>query len=120
MTLYGHPRFYELLEEESRIHSDKNHDYASSEDPLKNFREVGKTMGMKAWKVAYFFVVHKFYRLVNLLQSGKTPLNESVPDTLTDMSIYIKLFRILWEEEEEKKIAERSRQVAEDEGYGSS
>jgi len=35
---YGHPRFYEILNELAQLHSDKNHDYAVGGDPLGNFK----------------------------------------------------------------------------------
>jgi len=35
---YGHPRFYEILEELAQLYSDKNHDYAVGGDPLGNFK----------------------------------------------------------------------------------
>ena len=37
MEKHGHPRFYELLEELSKLHSEKNFDYAAGGDPLGNF-----------------------------------------------------------------------------------
>lgn len=44
--LYGHPRFYELLVEEGKLHSDKNHDYAVGGDPLGNFKRRAKIYGL--------------------------------------------------------------------------
>lgn len=35
---FGHPRFYEILDELAQLHSDKNHDYAVGGDPLGNFK----------------------------------------------------------------------------------
>ena len=39
---HGHPSFYKLIEEEKRLHSDKNYQYANKEEPLSNFRRVGQ------------------------------------------------------------------------------
>ena len=42
MEKHGHPRFYELLEELSELHSKKNFDYAAGGDPLGNFDRRAK------------------------------------------------------------------------------
>lgn len=100
---YGHPRFYELLDMEAKLHSRKAHDYASDEDALSNFRQVAAFIGVRPAQVALMFLATKFYRLQNLTARGNAPMNESVLDTLNDISIYSKLYRILLEEEDDRK-----------------
>jgi hypothetical protein len=39
---YGDPRFYALLEQIAQLHSDKNHDYAETDNPLSNFQACAK------------------------------------------------------------------------------
>ena len=101
MRRRGHPRFYELQELEAEIHSRKNQDYAKEESPLSNFYLVAESLGIKPSDVALMHLGTKYFRIVNLTQEGTEPLNESKPDTLTDMSIYAKIMRILLEEEAE-------------------
>jgi len=43
---HGHPRFYEILEELSTLHSMKNHDYATGGDPLGNFKRRAQLYSM--------------------------------------------------------------------------
>ena len=94
---YGHPRFYELVDEISELHSRKNHDYATDEDPLSNFKQVAKAVGVEPWVVGMMFIAEKFYRLVNLIERGDVK-NESKEDTLSDMAVYALITRILMEE----------------------
>ena len=96
---FGHPRFYELVEAEAELHSRKAHDYASQADPLSNFRNVGAVTGLRPWQVGYVMIAVKFFRLVNIFTSGEDALNESPEDSLTDISVYSKLTRIMLEEE---------------------
>lgn len=103
---YGHPRFYEILENMAKIHSRKAHDYAGDEDPLSNFRQVAAIMrqikGLEAiedWHIGIMFIAVKFFRLINLLARGEDAENEPVEDTLTDSSVYGILTRIMREED---------------------
>ncbi len=98
-TLAGHPRFYELLELEAKLHSSKNQDYAKEESPLSNFYLVAESLGIKPSDVALMHIATKYFRIVNLSQEGRDPMNESKEDTLSDMAIYAKIMRILLEEE---------------------
>ena len=43
---HGHPRFVELLAEAAKLHSDKNHDYASGGSPLGNFERVSTILSL--------------------------------------------------------------------------
>lgn len=100
-NMRGHPRFYELLELEAQLHARKNTDYAKEENPLSNFYLVGESLGKRAAEIALMHIATKYFRVVNLWQEGKDALNESMEDTLSDMSIYAKIMRILLEEERE-------------------
>ncbi len=102
---YGHPRFYEILDKMAALHSSKAHDYATDEDPLTNFRMVGKATFRKPWQIAWQFIATKFYRLVNLLGGVKDPSNESLEDSFMDMAVYC-ILAIIMREEEELKASE--------------
>ena len=99
MALKGHPRFYELIEKMKQIHSSKNQDYASSEDPLKNLRGCER-IGIPAHIGCFIRMQDKYSRLENLIGGLKEPQvkDESIPDTLMDLAVYSLLDIILIEE----------------------
>lgn len=74
----------------------KGHDYnpREDEDITHNFKAIAaaiKAMEIDCTKpegAADFFVVHKLIRKWSLLNSGKSPLNESLDDTLLDQLNY--------------------------------
>lgn len=107
-TFNGHPRFYELLEEVKRIYVAKNMDY-SPEEPLGNFRESAKWVGVEAWRGVLVRMADKWARLTNLCKrSGRHSVSdETVVDTALDLAVYAILFVILWEEESGHREASR-------------
>lgn len=78
------------------VTTSKRHDYASV-DVLSNFKGVStaaKALGLDIGdptNYALFMVILKIARLSNLLNSGKTPSNESVEDSFLDGINYFKL-----------------------------
>ena len=96
MQRHGDPRFYKLLDEIGQIHSDKNHDYAISGDPFSNFRKC-EAFGIAAWKGVLTRMSDKWSRLEQLA-SGKSPKNESIRDTLIDLSVYSLVCLLLLED----------------------
>lgn len=94
---YGHPRFYELLQEMARLHSQKNHDY-SGDDPLSNLRNT-EEIGIPAWKGVLVRLMDKWGRLKTFAMKGCFEVkDESVKDTLMDNAVYSLLCIILLEE----------------------
>lgn len=99
--VYGHPRFYELLDEMKDVHSRKNHDYAA-EDPLSNLKACERA-GVEAWKGVVVRLQDKMSRLENFARKGTLLIkDESIKDTLTDMAVYAVLCRILYEDRNNK------------------
>jgi hypothetical protein len=99
--LYGHPRFYEILEEMKTLHSNKNHDYAGQGDPLQNFRECGR-IGIDPFIGCFVRMQDKYMRIINYINSGKLMVKgEGVKDTLTDLAVYSIIAIILLEEKEQ-------------------
>jgi len=92
---FGHPKFYKILEELRELHSRKNHDYATSDDPLSNFKEAER-LGIPAWKGCLIRMSDKWCRLIEL--SKKEGMNESIEDTLRDLAVYSIIAIILYEE----------------------
>lgn len=115
----GDQRFYALLDKMADLHSRKNQDYAgdahsSGRDPLANFRECEK-LGIPAWLGVLTRMGDKWMRIVNLAKNrftrgeGPAVKDESMVDTLLDLSVYSLIDIILLEEAE--KQAENLRHV---------
>ncbi len=94
---YGHPGFYELIEEIKEIHSRKNKDYAG-DNPLSNFMMCEK-LGISAWKGVLVRMGDKYSRLCSFAKAGEFKVkDESVEDTLKDLAVYSLICLILFRE----------------------
>ena len=103
----GHPDFYKKMVELCDLHSRKNHDYASNEDPMSNFNRVGEladTYGIWGWdtpasfKVATLYMLKQFDAFMNLLKCKKEGKVEGVSDRLGDVTVYSVIMDILYKE----------------------
>jgi len=96
------------LEEEAhqrkmKIRGKKAHDYAKKDaDCLSNFKVMAELQAVlkkygyeiptdKPHGVAFWHLLHKIIRILNLINEGKPPENESLIDTFDDASNYIDL-----------------------------
>lgn len=103
---YGHPKFKEYVEEMIKIHSLKNHDYSSTEEPLANFRithELIEGIPDSPFKVALSRMIEKVLRICQIAKKGNK-VDETIQDTLMDLAVYSLLCRILWEEDLAEKV----------------
>lgn len=98
MERHGDPRFYALLEEIADLHSRKNHDYAKSSDPLSNFRK-SQAFGVLPSRGVMVRMSDKYSR-IEQLASGKKAKNESLRDSLIDLSVYSLLCILLLDDED--------------------
>ena len=88
----GHPKFYELLEEIANLHDNKNADYATSDDPLINFKREGKalekygliTEGDAPLKYALILMSKQIDGVYKMVGRGDTGKAESIKDKLKD------------------------------------
>ena len=97
---YGHPRFYEIIEELKQLHSDKNHDYASADNPLSNLT-ASKRINLPPWIACLVRIQDKIGRLEEFACKDELKVkDESITDTLNDLANYAILCRILYEEKE--------------------
>lgn len=102
----GHPRFYELLEEIARLHHNKNTDYATKEDPLRNFTSVGKltehwkltTTGRAAFKDCVIYSLKQLDAAMKLVAEKEEGVVEGVGARLKDVAVYMLIATILYEE----------------------
>lgn len=87
----------EFYAEKKNVMKLKGEDYAN-EDVLSNFKSAGANIGISAELQCLSLIATKVARLGNLL-SGKTPNNESVSDSILDLSNYTDLLYCLVNEE---------------------
>ena len=99
---FGHPRFYQIVEELSELHSRKNHDY-SNKHPLSNLQECADA-GVEPWVGVIVRLTDKMSRLKSYAKKREYLVkDEGVVDTFKDMAVYSILAIILLEEERQKK-----------------
>ena len=87
--------FLDLLGKAANLHEKKSHDYASEEEPYGNYQFAGMLSKLFENPDDSGFVGRmgeKLYRLANLENSGKAPLNETIEDTEMDLIVII----VLW------------------------
>jgi hypothetical protein len=88
------PKFAALTAEMNALHDRKNADYASDGNPYSNFEQAAHVVdgfsGVDAVFAALIGV--KLARLRELTSAGKTPNNESIDDTRTDLAMYAALW----------------------------
>jgi hypothetical protein len=97
---YGDKRFYKFLDIMAEVHSQKNHDYAGVEDPLRNFK-ICESMGIPAWKGVLVRISDKFSRVSSFAKKEEYKVkDENVIDTLLDMANYAVICAILFQDRE--------------------
>ena len=102
----GHPRFYELLSEIAELHSNKNQDYATSDNPLINFTREGNvleeygiiTKGNPELKYAMTLMSKQIDGVYKMVGNGDSGKAESVADKFRDIAVYSLICMILCEE----------------------
>lgn len=85
------PKFTAHLERMAAVHDAKSDDYATTADPLSNFKLAAATAGTDTDTVFRVLIGVKLARLNELLK-GKTPKHESIDDSLLDLSVYAALW----------------------------
>lgn len=101
---HGHPMFLDLTEDELKLHSEKNRDYARHGDPLGNFKRVSavlKAQGINLTpaQVAMVFAQKQQDAAMQMIAYGYEGDVENVDTRLRDVHIYYKIARILYAEE---------------------
>ena len=99
---YGHPMFYKLTEEEKQLHSDKNYQYANTEEPLGNFNRTAQLTSKlfkdeinKPLAVAMVQMSKQIDAVYDMVGENKQNTIESIEDKFRDISVYSKLCIIL-------------------------
>ena len=92
----------EFYAEKKNVLKLKGEDYAN-EDVLSNFKTAGANCGISAELQCLSLIATKVARLGNLL-TGKTPNNESISDSILDLSNYTDLLYCLVNEDITNKV----------------
>lgn len=88
----ANPKFTAFLQKMQEMHNKKNADYASGGNPYSNFEEAAAAAGCSVDTVFAVMIGIKIARLKELLNTGKTPNNESVQDSRLDLAVYAALW----------------------------
>jgi len=105
-------KFEELAKRKTALIRRKNSDYAKNGDAFSNFKRSSEEAGITVIQSFLHLIGIKRARLKELL-SGKIPQNESITDTLVDLSNYADLLNIYLSDQEAKKQALREGYTAE-------
>lgn len=99
---YGHDYFISLCVSEMKLHSDKNHDYASGGDPLGNFQRVSAILklypGFPYDTPAGVALINMLKQLDAILWGKAKSIKhkvEGLAGRYEDISVYAKLARIM-------------------------
>ena len=105
----GHPRFYEILDQQAKLHSTKNTDYAKGgkQGTLGNFHRVSSIMqlypGMdwdSPFGVALCYMLKQLDAALILRSTKRDSITgEPIPSRLLDVSTYSSIATVLFEEE---------------------
>jgi hypothetical protein len=99
---YGHPMFHTLIEEIRELHEKKNKQYATSDDPLGNFRRTGKIIakmlkpGLDPTLASCLaFMSKQVDGVYEIFGEAKTDTVDSLEDKLLDIAVYSIIAMIL-------------------------
>ena len=106
---YGHPMFYQIVEELKDLHSEKNRQYATKGNPLGNFERTGKMIskflhpGVNPTLASCLSLMSKqvdgIYEIVG---EAKANTIDSLEDKLKDVAVYSIIAMIILAEAREK------------------
>ena len=110
---HGHKRYIPILLEHAKLHSDKNHDYASGGDPLGNFKRVAAILALYPGLdpshpvvVALTYALKQVDAVLWSLAKNIKAKVEGRGKRLDDIAVYAVLARILDEEKGVEQVPE--------------
>lgn len=103
---HGHPKFYEIIEEIKQLHSEKNKQYATKDNPLGNFTRVGQLASKlinpniknKALAVALLYMMKQVDGAIEMVAEAKKDTPDELKDKLRDIATYSMISEIIVEE----------------------
>ena len=87
--------FEEITNKMKEILLKKGNDYAMTSDRLSNFKLSGYICGLSAEQQCLSLIATKVARLGVLLNSDKSPYNESINDSVIDLANYAVLLSMI-------------------------
>jgi len=107
---YGSPKFYKILENLAKLHSEKNKQYASKSNPLGNFIRCSKLCDkllnpkIENKPLAYLLILmsKQIDSVFDIIGENKENTIESLQDKLSDIAVYSILGIILSEEDKKE------------------
>ena len=92
---YGHPLFYKVCEELMELHSKKNYQYATIDNPLGNFNRCGE-MNKVLFKedvnpyiaTILIYMSKQWDGLLQIVGLGKTEICDQLEDKAFDLACY--------------------------------
>jgi len=101
----GNDRFYRVMIELMTLYNDKQSDYATIEEPFRNFTVVGNnleyygilTKKHSAIKTAIVYMYKQWDAVLKMVGRGEIGNVESILDKLNDIAVYVIIVRILCE-----------------------
>ena len=97
---HGHPKFYKLLEEIGKHHSERNAYYATDANPLSNFIEGAKLLNITPAAYALALSTKQYLGVIENLRRGTLTAKRN-REHLLDIAVYSLLTIILLEEKAE-------------------
>ena len=97
----GDPDFHAVLKEMGEVHSKKQADYGTIEDPYANYRS-SEDIGIPAWKNAFLRTTEKVNRVKSFIRNGKLE-NEGIEDAFMDIAVTAIISLVTYREQREKK-----------------
>ncbi len=98
----GDPMFYELTDDEIKLHDEKNQDYRSTSNPVANFDRVAAWMALypdmdwaRPEMVAVLYAQKQIDSAMSLMERGVEGGVETIDTRARDVHIYWKLFRVI-------------------------
>lgn len=109
----GDPMFYELTEDEIKLHDEKNQDYRSTSNPVANFDRVAAWMALypdmnwaRPEMVAILYAQKQIDSAMSLMERGIEGGVETIDTRARDVHIYWKLFRVIRRKHKDDKHVE--------------
>ena len=103
-------QFNIIIEEVKQTMFKKGNDYANT-DRLSNFKLAGSIIGLSAQQNCLSLIATKVARLGVLLQ-GSEPNNESIEDSMLDLTCYSILLKMI-----QSEVAEKPKKFTKDESF---
>lgn len=105
---FGHPMFYEILDELAALHSKKNRQYATPESPLGNFDRTGSMMKEllredinPSLASALWLASKQVDGAIQILAHSKKNTPDSLEEKLLDVAVYYILATIIVREQKQ-------------------